>query len=124
MKELARQLPRFLVSGGSAVATDLISYFFLLEWFSAEFAKGISFLLGTVVAFVLNKFWTFEQADYRHAEVGRFIILYSTTLVVNVAVNSSVLYFLPGFTVLAFFIATGVSTVLNFLGQKFWVFNH
>ncbi|MCY9561263.1 GtrA family protein, partial [Paenibacillus apiarius] len=53
----------------------------------------------------------------------KYIILYSGTAITNILVNHLVLYILA-MEGLAFLCATGVSTVLNFLGQKFFVFNN
>lgn len=116
------QLLRFLVVGSSAVATDFLSYFFLLNLLSHAPAKTISFILGTIVAYVFNKYWTFEQPRRDRTEIIRFIILYSMTLGANVLVNQIALYLFPSLILLAFLAATGTSTILNFIGQKWWVF--
>lgn len=117
-----RQLFRFIIVGCSAVITDLLCYFALLTILPPAVAKTISFIAGTGVAFIFNKYWTFEKKERSHIEVIRFIILYSTTLITNVSINELFLYFFPALTLLAFFLATGTSTTLNFIGQKWWVF--
>ena len=83
-------------------------------------------------AYLLNKFFTFKQPVHSTAELIRFFSLYGTTLVANVFVNYLALTLLPDFVgdflswsyivILAFVMATGVSTILNFTGQKLWVF--
>jgi len=121
MSKIKKELKRFLVAGVSAVSTDLTAYYILLNFLSPDSAKAISFLLGTIVAFVINKYWTFEKHEKSYKEMVQFGVLYSLTLGVNVMTNKVVL----GYTeivFLAFLIATGVSTVLNFVGQKWWVF--
>jgi putative flippase GtrA len=120
--KLKTQLLRFLVVGISAVATDFFCYFALLTFLSHAPAKSISFIAGTIVAYFLNKYWTFAQKIYQHAELGRFIILYTSTLAANVAVNTFSLQLFPELTLLAFLAATSTSTILNFIGQKWWVF--
>ncbi len=50
-----KELFRFLVSGCSAVATDMGVYYLLKNFLNPDIAKGISFIAGTVVAFLLNK---------------------------------------------------------------------
>lgn len=85
-------------------------------------AKACSFLAGSLVAYVINKYWTFEQGGASHADVLKFGVLYASTLGANVAVNKLSLTVLPGVYALAFLAATGTSTVLNFIGQKYWVF--
>jgi putative flippase GtrA len=119
---LGKELPRFLVAGFSAVGTDAAFYWLLLHWFSHSPSKALSFMAGTVVAFVINKYWTFERKEKSFAEVMKFAALYTMTLGANVAVNKLALFLFPGWVGLAFLAATGTSTVLNFIGQKWWVF--
>lgn len=121
MSQIKKELKRFLVAGVSAVGTDLVTYYMLLNFFNADIAKAISFLLGTIVAFIINKYWTFEKHEKSYKEIVKFGLLYSATLGANVMTNKIVLDMFS-ITILAFLIATGVSTVLNFIGQKGWVF--
>ena len=121
MSKLKKELKRFLIAGFSAVGTDLVTYYILLNFLSLDVAKAISFLFGTIVAFVINKYWTFEKHDKSYKEVVQFTILYTITLGANVVTNKFVLVQIDS-VLFAFLVATGVSTVLNFLGQKFWVF--
>ncbi len=121
-QELRKQLTRFLVAGLTAVGTDFGFYFLLINFMAKSPAKAISFIIGTVAAYLINKFWTFEKSRYSSWEIVKFIILYASTLMANVGVNKLVLLVLPGFVFLGFLMATGTSTVLNFIGQKWWVF--
>lgn len=121
MSRLKKELKRFLIAGFSAVGTDLVTYYFLLNFLSHDVAKALSFFLGTIVAFIINKYWTFEKYDKSYREIVQFTILYSLTLGANVITNKFVLIQIDSI-LFAFLVATGVSTVLNFLGQKFWVF--
>lgn len=121
MSQLKKELKRFLVAGFSAVGTDLITYYLLLNILDHDIAKAISFLLGTIVAFIINKYWTFEKHEKSYKEIFQFGLLYTATLGANVFTNKIVLEY-TSIILLAFLIATAVSTVLNFLGQKFWVF--
>ncbi len=121
MSQTKKELKRFLVAGLSAVCTDLITYYLLLNILPQDIAKSISFLLGTIVAFVINKYWTFEKHTKSYKEIFQFLILYTITLCANVVTNKIILDY-TSVIFLAFIVATGISTVLNFIGQKFWVF--
>ena len=121
MRKLKKELKYFLIAGLSAVGTDFITYYIMLNFLHHDIAKILSFILGTIVAFVINKYWTFERYKKNYKEIFQFIILYSATLFVNVMINRSVLD-LTELVFLAFLIATGASTILNFVGQKWWVF--
>ncbi|MEA2018135.1 MAG: GtrA family protein, partial [Campylobacterota bacterium] len=72
MSKIKKELKRFLVAGLSAVGTDLATYYILLNFLSHDVAKAISFLLGTVVAFVINKYWTFEKHEKSYKEIFQF----------------------------------------------------
>jgi len=130
--KLHSQLLYFIIIGVIATVFDFVIYTALSSVLPYTISKSISFVLGSALAYLLNKFFTFKQPVHSTRELMRFISLYATTLVANVLVNAIALGQLPVFIgslltwetiiILAFIIATGVSTVLNFLGQKFWVF--
>lgn len=117
------ELGRFLLAGFSAVGTDWLGYVVLVQLGAPpSWAKATSFVLGAVVSFCINRAFTFharEGALTRQA--GAFAVLYAVTLGLNVAVNALALRLDLGRGV-AFFLATGSSTVANFLGMKFLVF--
>ena len=117
-----REIFRFLIGGGSAVLVDYILYNILLTRgvFLSE-SKGLSFICGATVGFIINKFWTFESLSFSKREIGRYVILYSLSAFVNTIANKIVL-FATDIGILAFLCATAVSTIMNFLGQKFFVF--
>lgn len=119
--ETKKQMLRFIGSGILAVSVDLLTYLLLKNYFSYNFSKGLSFFIGTMVAYVLNKFWTFEEKKYSNLQLLKFFLLYGLTLAVNVVINNFVLGLFYS-VIFAFLCATGTSTVLNFVGQKFWVF--
>ena len=119
---LKKELPRFLVAGFSAVGTDYVSYMLMLNWLNEPVSKGVSFIFGSVVAFLINKYWTFESAPHSLKEIASFILLYLSTLIANVTVNQLVLLYFPVMILMAFLMATATSTVLNFMGMKYWVF--
>ncbi|MFL5728350.1 MAG: GtrA family protein [Cytophagaceae bacterium] len=117
-----KEIARFFISGCSAVLIDMAVYFVLKKQIDENLAKGISFLTGTVVAFLMNKLWTFGKREKSLTEVFKFALLYLSTLCLNIAVNHFILSINHSVYWSAFIAATGCSTVSNFLGQKFWVF--
>ena len=122
MKQLRKEVQRFVVAGSLAVGTDMLVYYALLRAITHSPAKAVSFLCGSVIAYVVNKYWTFEKLERSYAEMARFGTLYAATLGANVGVNKVCLVLAPGQVLFAFLCATGTSTVLNFVGQKWWVF--
>lgn len=122
MSKIKKELLRFLIAGSCAVATDLGFYYLLIEFLEKSIAKASSFILGTIVAYLINKFWTFEKKRFSSIELIKFVFLYAFTLFVNVKTNQIILTSLENELLLAFLCATGLSTILNFIGQKWWVF--
>ena len=124
---MRREMAIFLVVGLLTVMLDFLIYHSLvwLGLFSADFAKAISFLAGTVFAYFANRAWTFGQTVQAAGSGWRFIFLYSLTLAANVGVNTMALKMMSGVFMAmqwAFLLATGVSACLNFLGMKLFVF--
>ena len=117
-----KEVLRFLVGGGTAVIVDFCIYRLLLflSW-NMDVAKMISFICGAGVGFIINKFWTFERKQFAIKEILKYVALYICTGVINAIVNRSVLS-IVNIQILGFLVATGVSTILNFFGQKYIVF--
>lgn len=132
--QLKREIFSFILIGILGTATDFVIYWCLHHYLPYSISKTISFILGSCVAYLLNKFITYQQKQHSTSEIIRFTILYGSSMAINVAVNSAsimllrhILMTLPIITlqmiiVLSFVIATGVSTIINFIGQRFWVF--
>lgn len=140
LSAVQKQVIKFTIIGILAVMVDLMAYYMLLQALPGRiaiiigmeaFAKGLSFICGMVVTYSLNKFWTWKRKDRSQKRVAKFALLYGASLLINVGVNSLLLYAmhsyqplidLPHKYIIAFIGATGVSACVNFIGQKFWVF--
>lgn len=141
LSELNKQIIKFTIIGVIAVLVDLASYFTFLNIFPEKMflllsneaaSKTLSFLCGLTVTYTMNKYWTWKEKGRSGKRFAKFIALYGCSMVINVSVNSFLLYILHRFSVLqvlpnkyliAFAGATGLSAVMNFVGQKFWVFH-
>ncbi len=115
------EILKFLVGGGSAVVVDAIMYALLKQCMDVSVSKAISYVTGAAVGFVINKLWTFESKRFEMSEIVKYCMLYACSAAANTGVNRLVLWIIPS-TLFAFLCATGTSTVINFLGQKFFVF--
>ena len=115
------EIGKFLFGGGSAVFTDFVAYYFLKQYIDVSLAKTISYIIGATVGFVINKNWTFNSRGFSLIEVIKYVLLYLCSAFANTIVNKVVLL-MSGYILLAFFCATGFSTIINYLGQKFFVF--
>src|SRR5665213_2039523 len=60
---LLRKIARFLVSGGVVIAAYFAPYYILTEFFGVRYlvSSVIGSILSSVINFVLQKLWTFEN---------------------------------------------------------------
>lgn len=117
-----KEILKFLVGGGTAVIIDFLVYkILMIMGIERTSAKTISFICGSIVGFIINKYWTFKSPKFQIKEILKYTILYIITAFINSQVNKYTLL-LFGSEFFAFLCATGVSTILNFLGQKFLIF--
>ena len=124
---IKRELAIFLVVGASAVLIDLIVYRGLIGYqaIQVDMAKATGFLVGTLFAYLANRFFTFGHKSHVQGSAWRFSALYASTLGANVLINALALKLLADVAAaiqLAFLLATGVSACINFLGMKLFVF--
>ena len=128
---LSGQIGRFAFTGGGSVAIDLVVYLALFPLLGSVAAKAISYICGVSFGFVGNKFWTFRSSQAVAAEVPSYVAVYAVTLAVNLMINAAAIAVLSyaaiptrATQILAFLLATGVTTVANFLGLKFITFRN
>jgi putative flippase GtrA len=122
-KTLRHQIVRFVVAGFMGLFTDLAVYRGLVGLdVHVTPAKALGCVAGTVLVFFINRSWTFSSQQTSFSQFVRFSMLYGTSITVNTTLNTLGLQLLPEPWHVSFVLATGVSTVMNFLGSKFLVF--
>jgi putative flippase GtrA len=122
---LGTQVWRFVLTGGFAAIVDFGLYVLLLAaGLNVNVAKSISFIAGTTTAYVINRRWTF-QAPPSTARFVAVCVLYALTYAVQVGINY-VFYTAwdekPWRVPVAFVIAQGTATVINFVVQRAVIF--
>ena len=124
IKLFYRQFLSYSMIGIISLLIDVIVYILLSDVFliSKSLSKIISFILASINSFLGNKIFTFKLKSYNFGEPMKFIILYSVSLIANSSTHDFFLNIFDGF--LPFIIASIVSIIINFGGQKLWVFKN
>lgn len=125
------QLVRFVISGVIAAVVDFGTYAIMSWGFGVDrtAAKAVSWVLGTITAYMINRRWTF-RAEASAKRVAAVAVLYLTTF----AVQNLIFRYAPLLLVdvwgmgrqpsdaLAFVVAQGVATAVNFVVQRTLIF--
>ncbi|WP_084474018.1 GtrA family protein [Nocardia vermiculata] len=133
--DLKTQIVRFILTGGLSAVVDFGLYLLFMSVFGIprDIAKAMSFIAGTTTAYLINRRWTFKAEPSRSRFVA-VVLLYAVTFAAQVGINALLNTTLPemsvdiaghsvkGAVLVAFVIAQGVATVINFVVQRAVIF--
>lgn len=92
------------------------------------FSSAANYVVGGVVSYFLNKYFTFQNKERSWRQVSRFILtLACCYLIAYGAAKPLVMWLLSGQSVklqenVAMFVGMSLYTVLNYFGQRFFAF--
>lgn len=122
----SRYLSRFLVVGLTSTALNyivvMVLFYLLNIWITLSTIVG--YLAGLSLGFYLNKTWTFEDTSKNNFKlILKYFFVYGISLFFAVlTVNFTIIIFnLPEY--IAVIMSIIVSTILNYLGLRNWVFS-
>jgi putative flippase GtrA len=128
---LSVQIFRFVVTGALCAAVDF-GILVLLMFFGLAHtpAKAISFIFGTATSYAINRRWTFAAGPSHRRFIG-VLILYAVTFFVQVGLFALLFSALTAqglqlilVQAIAFVVAQGVATTVNFVVQRVVIFRY
>jgi len=124
-KYLERPFYRYLINGGSVYVFELVVIVVAQSFgASAVVAVGISFWLGLIVSFILQKFVTFKDKRVHHRVLIPQLIAFSLLVLFNfgftLLVARLLIHVVPA--VISRTVALGITTFWNFYLYKTRIF--
>lgn len=123
-------VPRFVLVGMINTLVGCGTMFLLYNWghWSYWLSSAANYILGGIVSFFLNKYFTFRQREWAWSEVLRFVVNVAVCYLLAYGIAKPlVIAVLHGQTVsvqenAAMLVGMGLYTCLNYLGQRFFAF--
>ena len=115
-KLLSSKIVRFVLVGGCSTGIDFVIYVLLSMQIPITISKGISMISASVFSYFVNK----EKTTL--AYLIKFYLTFGANFMVNLGTNYFV-YSKTGLKLLAFVMATICGMTVNYIGQRFFVFN-
>lgn len=102
----SRKLRRFLVSGVSAAASEYLTFNLLLTFMGVAISNVISFSIGMIISFSLNKTWVFKSSGAVKKEITHYIMLALFNLMIGTAIVYALAFIIPAFVAKVVVMAT------------------
>ncbi len=120
----ARQLVRFLLTGGAATLTHFAVLSLAVEWFGvpASLANGLAFCVAVGVTYAGQSFWVFQTGHHDLRQIRRFLLSAIGGFVANVGLMALIVNGVGADYRIGFAVVVVVVPLATFLVNKFWVF--
>ena len=124
----SRQFLRQFLHFAAVGACGTLVQYTMLEvgtgWLSmqAAWASAIGYVMGSVVNYLLNYFFTFESGKSHMEAASKYFTLLGIGLCINTALMALLADHLGWNIWIAQMLTTGIGLVWNFTGSRFWAF--
>ncbi len=127
MRKDIGQFFKFALVGGIGTLVTILVLYLLTE------KLGIYYIISAIFAFIIamthnfifNKIWTFKE-DIR-MDIGRKYLQFSLVSILALIINICFLYTFTEifgiYYIISQILAIGVAFIINFLGNKLWIFH-
>ena len=118
---------RFVVAGGLNTALGYVLLRALLAGFAGlpyavALANAVSYAIGIAVSFVANRRWTFRSRGSARGELPRFVAAHVGVLCLSSALMQAGVSRAGLPLLVCFLLVAPVTTAINFVVQRRWVF--
>jgi len=120
------EFPRFLVVGGASTALNYAIFFLLLRFFGVFYplASALGYGAALLVGYCANRTWTFDHKKKHSSRLfASYLLVYGFSLSISLGFLVVLVDILGVSPEWGNLVALGISTILNFLGLRLFVFS-
>lgn len=119
-------MEKFIKFGLVGVINTIISIviFNILNFIGADIlvANTIGYICGMLNSYLFNNRWVFKVNSKEISTIGKFIVVNLITMLINNLILMLLVTYISVNATVAQIIALIFTTVINFIGNKFWTF--
>jgi len=121
---LSRQFIRFAAVGACGTVVQYTMLKIGTEWLAmqAAWASAIGYVMGSVVNYTLNYFFTFQSGKSHMEAASKYFTLLGIGFCINTGLMALLADHLGWNKWIAQMLATGIGLIWNFTGSRFWAF--
>ena len=126
-KALLHQFLRFAAVGLSGTGVQYLTLWMghgVSALLSAQSASAIGYILGSLVNYVLNYFFTFGSNKSHKEAASKYFSILAVGWCINFILMGMLVEQLRWYYWFAQFFSTGIVLIWNFSGSKWWAFRH
>lgn len=123
---LLRQFIHFAAVGLTGTSVQYVTLWLGVEYVlvSAPFASAIGYLLGSVVNYLLNYFFTFESDKSHKEAASKYFSVVGIGWCINTGLMGLLVSYLNWYYWIAQLVTTAIGLIWNFSGSRWWAFRH
>jgi len=122
----SKKFLKFVVVGGMSTIINYILFYLLFSNNLINYlaASAFGYVLGVFVGYFFNKYWTFQYLSKNHSkDLILYNLVYLTSMILGLLFLNFQVEFLIFNPLFANLVTIAFTTVSNFVGIKFLVFN-
>ena len=121
---IKEQFMKFIVIGIISTILNYSLFYILYIFISLHYviAASLGFILGVFAGYKFNKSWTFDVKEKNKFFVHKYCIVYVSSLLTGLIFLFLLVENFNFIAEIANFFMIGLTTILNFIGTKYWVF--
>ena len=121
---LSRQFIRFAAVGACGTLVQYTMLEIGTEWLAmpAAWASAIGYVMGSVVNYLLNYFFTFESGKSHMEAASKYFTLLGVGFCINTGLMALLVHHLGWNKWIAQMLTTGIGLIWNFSGSRLWAF--